>query len=233
MLIIVSCEKNRILTTMPIKDKNYWKEYNQKRKEKGYFQQNYLQRKEVVKNGGEVVKSEVVKVVKTQENILQPDKEVVKSLQPDPVVKNESLQPKEILQPPNRSRCQELEKPINPTIELWKTRYFDLEKETNQKLKEQSETILRLKERLRNLDSDLDKSQQKLRSLANKNQAWEQKYINQENYNKNPSNLSVPDLNHLISKHTKIINGQHIYSERDRKEREFLKSLLDRLWIFN
>ena len=78
-----------------VKDKEYWKEYNQKWKEKGYFQNNYLQRKgKVVKNvepekvvksvvkNNSVVKNEVVKlepVVKSvvkieKENILQPKK---------------------------------------------------------------------------------------------------------------------------------------------------------------
>jgi hypothetical protein len=41
--------------------------------------------------------------------------------------------------------------------------------------------------------------------------------------------LSVPDLNNLINKHNRIINSQHKYSHKDKKEREFLKSLLDRL----
>jgi len=115
---------------------------------------------EVVKN--EVVKSEVV-VKKENEMVvksLQPDKEVVKneSLQPiilqptEKVVKNQenilqpNLQPTDILQPETSlqflkcSRCselqtkiKELQQPINPTIELWKTRYFDLEKKTNEK----------------------------------------------------------------------------------------------------
>jgi hypothetical protein len=189
---------------MPIKDKAYWKEYNQKRKEKGYFQQNYQTRKgQVVKNGEGVVKSpEVVKseVVKSEAVVksLQPNKEVVNNpksiLQPNPVVKNESLQPATILQPaekslqpPKCSRCSEIEnsisefanlyrqeqekteeqkrinqqlekeikesrQPINPTIERWKADYFTLEKKTNQQLSEQSETINRLKEKLREKD---------------------------------------------------------------------------------
>jgi hypothetical protein len=47
-----------------------------------------------------VVKSEVVKS--------EPVVKVVKSLQPNPVVKNESLQPTDILQPANSEKAQSL-----------------------------------------------------------------------------------------------------------------------------
>lgn len=55
-----------------MKDNQYWKEYNSKRRE--YFRQRYLQQKEPVVNSSPVVKS-------------------------GPVVKSESLQPQVILQP--------------------------------------------------------------------------------------------------------------------------------------
>lgn len=84
---------------MIIKDKEYWKEYNLKRKD--YLQQKYLQRKQVVNSttssDSSVVKSEVVKSAAVVETILQPKLEVVKScqeiIQPELVVKKESLQP--------------------------------------------------------------------------------------------------------------------------------------------
>lgn len=87
---------------MPIKDANYWKEYNQKRKE--YLQQKYQQRKQVVNSttdnsvvkNNPVVKSEVVKSDAVVENILQPNKKVVESckiIQPELVVKKDNLQP--------------------------------------------------------------------------------------------------------------------------------------------
>ncbi|CAI2162252.1 13535_t:CDS:2 [Funneliformis geosporum] len=86
-------------------------------------------------------------------------------------------------------------------------------KKTNHQLSEKLETINRLKE--------------KLRSLASQNQTGEQKYTSSENQAKTQT-----DLNNLITKHTNFQSSQHIYSEKDRKEREFLKNLLNKLWSF-
>lgn len=99
-----------------IKDANYWKEYNAKRKV--YLQQKYLQRKQVVNSttneNNLVVKSEVVKSETVVENILQPKSEVVKSckeiIQPELVVKKENLQLELIIQPssPPCQNCLQL-----------------------------------------------------------------------------------------------------------------------------
>lgn len=112
--------------------------------------------------------------------------------------------------------------PSNPSPyeQVWKEKYLELEKKTDEKLKEQTETINRLKEKFLQKDKE--------------NQAWEQKYRRLENISKNNTNsLSIPHLNHLITKHTQIQNSQHRYTEKDVQEREFLKSLLDKLWTFN
>jgi hypothetical protein len=42
----------------------------------------------------------------------------------------------------------------------------------------------------------------------------------------------MTNLDTLITKHTQIQNSQHKYTEKDVQEREFLKSLLDKLWSF-
>ena len=81
------------------KDKEYWKEYNRKRKEKGYFQKNYLTKKgqnQVVKINP-VVKSELV-VKKVEPELVV---KVVKKTIPETVVKSlgKILQPTNILQP--------------------------------------------------------------------------------------------------------------------------------------
>lgn len=119
-----------------------------------------------------------------------------------------------------KNQIQELQNPINPTIELWKKRYFDLEKEFHHKGAEQSETIIRLKEKLREKDNEKQQLIEKYSQLEKR-----------ANYKE--SSLSMPNLYALISKHKKIQSIQWKYSERDIKEREFLKNLLNQLWDFN
>jgi len=199
---------------MPIKDKAKAKEYfknymaNLRAKQKGLTDQN------------QNVKPNFVKPTSEMLNLVKPIEEV-KPSNVKPVKPLESVKPMiENVKPCSNcpqleTKIQELQKPINPTIELWKDRYFDLEKKTNQQLREQQETINRLK--------------QKLQEKYNENNQLIEKYTRLENTSINKDN-SLSNLYTLIEKHKKFQTRQHIYSERDIKEREFLNKLLDKLW---
>ncbi|CAG8722995.1 3301_t:CDS:2, partial [Ambispora leptoticha] len=146
----------------------------------GYFQQNYLQRKGVVKNGGEEM------VVKSPQVVKKENKMVVKNESLQPII----LQPETSLQLPKCSRCPEIENSISNFANLYQ------------------------------------QEQEKVKDLLKKIRELEKPTQNQTN------SLSMPNLYALINKHKNYQNRQHFYSEKDRKEREFLKSLLDKLWSF-
>ena len=238
---------------MPIKDKDYWKEYNQKRKEKGYFQQNYLQRKGVVKS--EVVKfPQVVKsegeVVKTQENILQPKKEVVK---------NESLQP--ILQPaekvvdilqPINTTGEELIQPMQPTERVVKpclrcpeiensiSNLANLYDQKQDKVKEEKRISFQLEKKVKELEKEfhqketeqqetINRLKEKLQEKDKENNSLIEKYRNLENISKNQSDYQVQTLN-LADKHLRFMSIQRIFNSQEIQERKFLKDLYDKVW---
>ena len=101
------------------------------------------------------------------------------SIDPVPELKNQLEQ----LEQNNQrllAKIQELEQPLNPTIELWKKRYFDLEKQTNERWKELDQTIFRLKEKLR-------KKHQENKELI-------EKYSNLENPTKNKEQVKENKL---------------------------------------
>ena len=95
-------------------------------------------------------------------------------------------------------------------------------KEYNQKRKEYIQelelTINRLKEELK------ERSQ-----FEEQNKEWEQKYTNQENQSQNQDNYQVQTLN-LADKHLKFKSIQKVFSSQEVQEREFLKSLYDKVW---
>jgi predicted ribosome quality control (RQC) complex YloA/Tae2 family protein len=146
----------------------------------------------VVKNGEEVVKSEVVKlepvvkspevvkVVKTSENILQPS----------PVVKNESLQPKEVLQPnlqPEKP-VEPFQCPRCPTLENSITNFYNLVLKEQEKTKEAQKTIQTQNKELtiknqekEKLLKELSEHKQIINNLQTKNNSLIQKYNKLEN----------------------------------------------------
>ena len=239
-----------------IKDKDYWKIYNQKRKAKGYFQQNYLQKKQVVKNGEEIVNNlEVVKSPQVVKNNL-----VVKS---EVVVKNENLQPAEILQPKEEvvkiqenilqpcSRCPEIENSISNFANLYQQEQdqakeqkkinYQLEKKVKEleiKIISLQETNQILRKDLgywqdKQLEKELQSNKEIIKKLQTERQQLIEKYSKLENNSKNPTNsLSMPNLYALINKHKKFQTIQRIYNQQEVKEREFLKNLLNQLWEF-
>ena len=194
-----------------IKDKDYWKVYNQKRKAKGYFQQNYLQKKQVVKN--------------------------------------ENLQPAEILQP--CSRCPEIENSISNFANLYQQEQdqakeqkkinYQLEKKVKEleiKIISLQETNQILRKDLgywqdKQLEKELQSNKEIIKKLQTERQQLIEKYSKLENNSKNPTNsLSMPNLYALINKHKKFQTIQRIYNQQEVKEREFLKNLLNQLWEF-
>ena len=110
----------------------------------------------------------------------------------------------------------------NPTLTLMLVKDKEYWKEYNQKRKEYIQelelTINRLKEELKERSK-----------FEERNKEWEQKYRELENSNQNQSNYQTQVLN-LADKHLNFKSIQRVFSSQEVQEREFLKSLYDKVW---
>jgi hypothetical protein len=176
------------------------------------------QKKQVGQNEGEQSKVEQIK------NVL-PNFVI-----PVEAVKPEQVEPQLVKPCP---RCLELENSI--------TNFYNLVLKEQEKTKEAQKTIQTQNKELtiknqekEKLLKELSEHKQIINNLQTKNNSLIQKYNKLENQIKNTDKpLTIPDLIQLISKHQKIQTIQHKYSDKDIREREFLKGLLDKLWIFD
>jgi chromosome segregation ATPase len=142
------------------------------------------------------------------------------------------------------NREEKLKVQYQKEIEKLQTRIKDLESQINQLKTEKNKQYEKFftenenqksthKQKLISLYQEITTHKETIKKLQTEKQGLIEEYTRLENQRQNSNNyLSMPNLYALISKHKNYQNGQHIYSEKDRKEREFLKNLLNELWSF-